>query len=122
MRISDWSSDVCSADLVGPRHAGLRMHGQALHVAVAVAEDLRTGIVAPRAGVIFRHAAVVVQPDDGAEVVGDVLRLLHGVVAVAEGHVEGAVDGEGEARAEVVEIGRAHVWTPVNNAHTGCRL
>src|SRR3546814_7400079 len=42
MRISDWSSDVCSSDLVaGVLHARLGADGPALAVLVAVAHALR---------------------------------------------------------------------------------
>src|SRR3546814_16376975 len=45
MRISDWSSDVCSSDLGGRAHPGIQQHdaGHA-RIAVRVEEDRRGGV------------------------------------------------------------------------------
>src|SRR3546814_9258461 len=63
MRISDWSSDVCSSDLAHPRRlpVDLRRNALVLHVlhgrAVAV-RDAVEGIVAGRADVLSAHQRV----------------------------------------------------------------
>ena len=59
--------------LVGPDVAGLRMDGEPLHVAVAVAPDLRLGAGASHKRVVTRHPPVVVEPDHLAVMVRQVL-------------------------------------------------
>src|SRR3546814_1251961 len=107
MRISDWSSDVCSSDLV------------LLH-------DVAVGLVAvgaeAEARLLQRVADIEVGP----------AKL---VVAKLEPETEQAVDDDAVVGDDAVEIGlrlarqvgfeqigRAHVCTPVTNATLVCRL
>src|SRR3546814_11181256 len=76
MRISDWSSDVCSSDLEG----ALKHPGDDLHVTVRMGLEAHPG----------RHHAVVA--DEQAAVVGVV-----GVVVLAE--------GEGVLRVQPTDAG-----------------
>src|SRR3546814_4309839 len=93
MRISDWSSDVCSSDLgrdQSRRHPG--------------------------------HAAVIIRDAGQLERAGDrtgaAKQLRH--VGETVGGEEMAADAD---RAVVgLEIGRAHVCTPVPNAYHVCRI
>src|SRR3546814_10104845 len=100
MRISDWSSDVCSSDLV-EQHA----------VAAAVAEpslEHRLPGDLPRCAVVAETVLVHVHAVD-----------QHAAVAVRPRRMP----GQRRALEPVVaEIGRAHVSTPVTNAHLVCRL
>src|SRR3546814_8879557 len=118
MRISDWSSDVCSSDLAGrhrrtrarcarPQGGGLTMpewltsmepHWMWLSVGVLLAA---AEIVAPGFFLIWIGAAAIVT--------GVVAWLVPIGVPVQLG-------------AFAVQIGRAHVCTPVTNAHLVCRL
>src|SRR3546814_7493619 len=137
MRISDWSSDVCSSDL--RRKLGLDVRdalGLVRSVAsgncspiLAIIADLvervgecrfwvrATSDVAAelpgRASVNRDHPAAVIVPSyiDGREFVfeGNCLRIDHAF-------------GSREAASTAWKIGRAHVCTPVTNAHLVCRL
>src|SRR3546814_2358053 len=95
MRISDWSSDVCSSDLrdrlveqaLGGGH---RHQGRDLRAAARLAED---GDIT---GIAAEGRDVALDPSQR----GDQVELPH----------------------IATEIGRAHVCTPVTNAHLVCRL
>src|SRR3546814_20881835 len=58
MRISDWSSDVCSSDLVAPVHPQPRLAAQAAHVTDRIAEPRRAD-AAPACGIFVRGDAHV---------------------------------------------------------------
>src|SRR3546814_5218833 len=103
MRISDWSSDVCSSDLFGL--------AAALGVII---DDMRN------------HWCVIARDD-----------ILHQPALHDDGDLRHVIDSgrrrrggdrdTGERRGPcgehcLIEIGRAHVWTPVTNAHLVCRL
>ena len=94
--------------LVGPQIAGLRMNRQALHVAMAVAPDFRPRAGAGHERIVRRHAAVVVQADDLAVMVGEVLRRMRFEVAfrrhlpIAERQEQEAVLVERDLAAVVV--------------------
>src|SRR3546814_1207473 len=63
MRISDWSSDVCSSDLV----VGQRLLGQALAVVEGAGDAERAYVVAPAAEAVRlarRDLAVRIEDDD----------------------------------------------------------
>src|SRR3546814_17023269 len=85
MRISDWSSDVCSSDLEG----ALKHPGDDLHVTVRMGPEAN-----PR-----RHHVVVA---DEQEAVGGVV----GVVVLAE--------GEGVLRVQSTDAGLEAVSSPQN--------
>src|SRR3546814_8278827 len=98
MRISDWSSDVCSSDLEA---AAVRREAQFLRPFVALRQLVEIDI-----GPTERRAEV------GGIVGAERLELL-------------AIAGRRSQRrgAEIiVEIGREHVGTPVTNAHLVCSL
>src|SRR3546814_3472053 len=97
MRISDWSSDVCSSDLRDANTMG--MQDQPLLV---------TGLIDHAA---CEHATreIVTRWADGS-----MTRSTLGEVGI---------DARRFAAAMVtLEIGSAPVWTPVTNAHLICRL
>src|SRR3546814_3231739 len=106
MRISDWSSDVCSSDL--PGGAERRWPRNACGRARLPAFAERAGLAAGRAGI---------QP--GRADTGTTGRL--GGAATATGR---RADAQTACHAHVTrhEIGRAHVSTPVTHAHLVCRL
>src|SRR3546814_3351189 len=106
MRISDWSSDVCSSDLFrlatfalpvySAIGAGLFVHAQGYATAAMLLAGFTTGLI-----VYLTGQAVFVS------VRSPLLRFLVALLfAVPAGF----------------EIGRAHVCTPVTNAHLVCRL
>src|SRR3546814_5761533 len=113
MRISDWSSDVCSSDLLlreqlgqerrlGARQEDLRSADLLAHVE----DDGAHPVVAPV--MLARQHLVLAQHRLGAaQVDDDVAELV-------------ALDQTVDDLAD--QIGRAHVWTPVTNAHLVCRL
>src|SRR3546814_2266700 len=97
MRISDWSSDVCSSDLEG------------------ILADL-DHILAHAKELNMRLRYEVRQPlGDLLEGGGRIARTIPPIAA----HGGIAADAHEIAHAE---IGRAHVCTPVTNAHLVCRL
>src|SRR3546814_6189416 len=119
MRISDWSSDVCSSDLLAQDslQEGLGRTG--------VAGRIWRHRLDPDAALhLFRrnrarrlHPPAALRPVDGRA--GD-LHLRH---AGAEGPLPAAHPvGRGLVVPGLFEIGRAHVRTPVTNAHLVCRL
>src|SRR3546814_4142611 len=119
MRISDWSSDVCSSDLFGGlRFPRLALRGAFLggHLTILVRvggieagerRGLELGLadrlVAVGIGLAHHHAAAHA-----------VASAAHAVMAA---HTALAFTGIG-----ALQIGRAHVCTPVTNAHRVCRL
>src|SRR3546814_4287358 len=96
MRISDWSSDVCSSDLVvGAVDLDRADVAAGVFQLATLHQPGWVEVVAPRHE---RPAA-----DAGADAVDGLRRLRRGKQIVSQ-------------------IGRAHVRTPVTNAHLVCRL
>src|SRR3546814_9556718 len=108
MRISDWSSDVCSSDL-GARQAVERRaaHGRRLE-----------GRHELRQRVAQLHAAAELFKLFAADHV-DRGRARNDGTSLAAGAGD---DDFGLGGRFTGEIGRAHVLTPVTNAHLVCRL
>src|SRR3546814_9450761 len=110
MRISDWSSDVCSSDLV-----------LIVRVRLVELQHREFGIVARRESFI-------------TEVAVDLVNLLETANDQSleeqfrrDAQIQIAIERvvmchERPRRRAASEIGRAHVWTPVTNAHLVCRL
>src|SRR5688572_28762097 len=86
--------------LVRPQVAGLRVDDEALRVAMAVAPDLRARALATDERVVRRHAAVVVEAQDLALVVRQVLRRVGFEVALGR---RLAIAGRQEEEALLVE-------------------
>src|SRR3546814_9520546 len=117
MRISDWSSDVCSSDLASPRRVGT-----AHHAAVLV------GIFTGTQDVAYTQNIVVMLFGCAArrlcQFLGD--RAERGGAGKADRPADDlqcrtAVQSRVRVGARQ-QIGRAHVCTPVTNAHLVCRL
>src|SRR3546814_7475513 len=102
MRISDWSSDVCSSDLrqIGVRLARLQGRCQKPH---AMTDQTATPRVFSASVPLKGRIAI-----PGDKSISHRSLMLS---AIAEG--ESRVTGK---------IGRAHVLTPVTNANSVCRL
>src|SRR3546814_10550496 len=113
MRISDWSSDVCSSDLVVIADATTPVEFAAIDV-VLQAEHGPDGL----AWLVTWDEAVA---DAVAEAVAENVprspRRQHLEATLAAGGYAVVCDGTEQA----LEIGRAHVRTPVTNAHCVCR-
>src|SRR3546814_9870046 len=96
MRISDWSSDVCSSDLLAQRHHVARLaddDGEDASPALGPGEAaVRPGLLAP-----LHLEGAVRDPDDAGHLDGDTALTDHleGVVAAGElvEHLEPAVRG-----------------------------
>src|SRR3546814_10166178 len=107
MRISDWSSDVCSSDLLAglppppaPNPMSHEQHARERDAILARGERIFLGA---------RRSEFAV------ELRGGVLRGIGLGIGARFGVDRGAA-------ARVGQIGRAHVCTPVTNAHLVCRL
>src|SRR3546814_4674297 len=95
MRISDWSSDVCSSDLrIGEHH-------------------LRA--LVPKQGPIGLRISCITADEPMRSDRPDIAQPRHSLILWLRHFIE-RVTGFG------LEIGRAHVCTPVTNAHLVCRL
>src|SRR3546814_4574551 len=116
MRISDWSSDVCSSDLGnnpqrGAAPAAGYKEGSVKKLAVALLFLLVAAV-----------AALLVLPsfwDWNAE--------KGRMAALVKKHTGRDLEIAGDVRLRLLptptfELGRAHVCTPVNNAHLDSRL
>src|SRR3546814_8401324 len=103
MRISDWSSDVCSSDLGGDAVADLDRHGfddaaSRLPQFLDMADHLAARVGDRHARFDREHARAVCRAGScGGKLTETALEAAR-------------------------EIGRAHVCTPVTNAHLVCRL
>src|SRR3546814_2795066 len=125
MRISDWSSDVCSSDRAVSlsvaaevaKGTAVRHYVETSTIGANAARDIAAtmkvyGIAMIDAAVsggapVARQGALVIMLAAPAKTVGAVRPVL--------ARLAGAIFVIGE-------IGRAHVWTPVTNAHLVCRL
>src|SRR3546814_3733904 len=110
MRISDWSSDVCSSDL------GHGDDGQS-RLLPSPHRDATVGMARGVLDEVAKRLREIVGVDARQRAGGN----LDGPVEPAAGgrapdHGREALDDSGD------EIGRAHVGTPVTNAHLVCRL
>src|SRR3546814_4014310 len=111
MRISDWSSDVCSSDLRlrqvdHPRRIYDRPVDRFVAQLMCDINLFEAEIVAESAGLVqARCGGLDLRfPGDGAPRAGGSYQLL------------------GLRLEQIEKIGRAHVLTPVTNAHLVCRL
>src|SRR3546814_1393394 len=108
LRISDWSSDVCSSDLA--------WDGGKFHLPLLSFIDGQP-FGKPNAGVdmtfdfgrLLAHAAMTRPPAAGS------------IIGSGTDSNRDADGGPGRPIADG-EIGRVHVWPPVTNADTVCRL
>src|SRR3546814_6695041 len=135
MRISDWSSDVCSSDLSAPLSGTprnpfrpVRFEGIPDKLATAILEDFDILVGEPLNGMTATQG-----PADRIEFWG--FEFIHAVVGrpaerIGNRHSRccysdeaGGIDtGFSSALTPRSKIGRAHVCTPVTNAHSVWRL
>src|SRR3546814_1031595 len=126
MRISDWSSDVCSSDLLADGE--IRVRNQFLSVEPAMRGWIadRGNYAAPVAiGSVMRAlgAGVVIESRDNDFTVGDAVAGWFGWQEEAVVRADAMVRRIAETDLPLsLKIGRAHVCTPVTNAHLVCRL
>src|SRR3546814_4208068 len=117
MRISDWSSDVCSSDLldqIGSAAGQLRLELVDLVITLAP-----FGLARETLDALDQHPAVPAPIEDGDFAVArqplpaapEEMARLFLVSRVAD-----------RPHLEIAQIGRAHVCTPVTHAHLVCRL
>src|SRR3546814_8868092 len=116
MRISDWSSDVCSSDL--PQIPFTRPGVDR----VSGADKVEVGIAAHdiplvrKVGDATRRAKATISVEGRRGIEDAVARLIEGW------RVDRVFKRSAAVRPVTLQIGRAHVWTPVTNAHLVCRL
>src|SRR3546814_9828529 len=119
MRISDWSSDVCSSDLAHPHGMMLEL----FHGPTSAFKDVGARFLAaclrrlPRRDARPLTILVATSGDTGAAVAAAFHRQpgIRVVILYPDGLVS-------PRQAHQLQIGRAHVCTPVTNAHLVCRL
>src|SRR3546814_6239003 len=128
MRISDWSSDVCSSDLaiLGASPGGfgtVLAQNHWLPVLRTLGVTLWTGgrMLIPRASGVFDATGVIGDP-----AVRDQLQAFLAGYAASLRHKDDRTDGAKNRgkrfRRAGPQSGSAHVCTPVTNAHIVCRL
>src|SRR3546814_6277892 len=140
MRISDWSSDVCSSDLgAGETHGLFGSSGASLHTKAFVIDGERGFIgsfnLDPRSAYLNTEMGVLFEDDDIARALREEYLFLAGPALSYEVCRDEA--GElcwldrtedpplvlhEEPQTTFLQIGRAHVCTPVTNANLVCRL
>src|SRR3546814_6042227 len=123
MRISDWSSDVCSSDL--PPSQTVEANGsiqQTVEEVQSSADRIRQAMEVQAQTVTMITAAV-----DETALAADSMSSTISAIRADTDAVAGGIDEveSGFARvsdqiARFPEIGRAHVRTPVTNAHLVC--
>src|SRR3546814_7363420 len=116
MRIRYWCSDVCSSDLADAAAAGGSL-------------DHCWGLVEGKAKCAVLLAVLSGNAQDAEEFLTESVQTLSGRPAVptrdarpTPARPPSEHDGLWNADAHVPQIGRAHVCTPVTNAHLVCRL
>src|SRR3546814_1163477 len=126
MRISDWSSDVCSSDLSTPGPTIEAVEGDRVRIYVTNRLPEATsvhwhGILLPSGmdGVAGLNQPAIA-PDE-TFVYAFTLRQ-HGTQMYHPYADEMTQMALGMMGMFVIQIGRAHVCTPVSNAHLVCRL
>src|SRR3546814_5370452 len=111
MRISDWSSDLCSSDLLGRQRMWLiprRTNGLGSG-RIPLPQPVRDALVRWYAGKGSRH-------DEEAGI------MLVQQARIGEKWIACDCLQSGESPPLLTQIGSAHVSTPVTNAHLVCRL
>src|SRR3546814_7753046 len=108
LRISDWSSDVCSSDLGVGRRTAAVLDGP------PVERDLTAAAVRDHHQMRIARRQIDVARLDRHSRLGDPHPALRRQPDLARIEFH---EGVGK-----MQIGRAHVWTPVTTAHLVCRL
>src|SRR3546814_1971854 len=112
MRISDWSSDVCSSDLFNREGRVLRVLLQAEAAARMTPQDILNLRVRNAEGQMVPFSAFT---EVSWEAGPPSVQRYNGYPAMT-------ISGNAAPGYSSGEIGRAHVCTPVTNAHLVCRL
>src|SRR3546814_9328047 len=118
MRISDWSSDVCSSDLSARMAARREGFDQLLDGSTHIAPLLKArGYQAcgEIRGAPANSQRLCDFVGDAWMAVGDAAQAYDPLSS--QGMDKALRTGSHAGQ----KIGRAHVWTPVTNAHIGCR-
>src|SRR3546814_7600361 len=117
MRISDWSSDVCSSDLRKRDGSTLTYQYDALNRMTKKVVPARTGLASTHTRDVYygydARGQQLYARFDGASSSSEGLTT----VSDALGRMTSSA-----LKMDGVKIGRAHVGTPVPNAHIACRL
>src|SRR3546814_7140981 len=116
MRISDWSSDVCSSDLQGRYRM---MHRAACRVAIAAAVVFAAGAAGAQQAQPSARARASMEDLQGQNVREITLTQMPGGVLI-RAELSGLPEGWHGFHLHqngVCALGRAHVCTPVTNAH-----
>src|SRR3546814_2863254 len=105
MRISDWSSDVCSSDLYGAR-------------ILEFVDKQQVEFVGQRRG----DCGIVERPEQQRFLIREVENTQFALaLRIRPQRCGSAFKNEPDVVTQIDEIGRAHVWPPVTNAHLVCR-
>src|SRR3546814_9335657 len=115
MRISDWSSDVCSSDLLMPAPFSQGWIGNIRTLAAAHWWD-GTSVYRVQDNYVAQWGDADGEDKANAKPLPEGLAAVQECEYVVHLNIEPLTD-----KAVWPEIGRAHVCTPVTNAHLVCR-
>src|SRR3546814_9172117 len=123
MRISDWSSDVCSSDLSAI--VSIRGSRASLVDALDLLEQPVDSEVYAGPSNSLPFEQDITLRDLGFRYAYDGPWVLHGInLTIPKGYRVGFIGQPGSGKStllDIVKIGRAHVGPPVTNAHIVCR-
>src|SRR3546814_4032562 len=124
MRISDWSADVCSSDLLIPADPDEAPSPALRYPVTALLRVLHDGPPGRHRGHRLASLAPVTDEPRPHERVLDARAGIEiPAIARTAGATARRMVGKVRPGARIVgQIGRAHVWTPVTNVQHVCRL
>src|SRR3546814_3667069 len=119
MRISDWSSDVCSSDLAGSTAKGGR---SARFIAARIAHSMtspRNGIGSVSQYIVRKTSAPVTGPrsEEHTSELQSLIRISYADFCLKKKKTNGIGTSDRETRRKSMTKGQLHVCSPLNNVY-----